>query len=693
MKKPIRWLCAVLTALMSLGCCNITAAADELPYGTYTYVDGEIKNSPAMIRSEAVIAGTALSDTGLKTPQDIYVFDDTIYIADTDNNRILVCDMSFQPLHIIETVELEGTASALSSPKGLFVDQEYVCIADTSNARVLILDHDFQVAKILWKPKDSLYDQNREFRPQKVIRDSNGYFYVISSGTYEGAVLYNPDGSFNSFFGGNKTTVTLKVLVESMWRKFMNKVQLSKVEQVIPQEYGGFDIDSNNFIFTCTSNTTAMTDQVKKLNPLGNNVWKTGVNYGDTVVEYSSKSKVVSRFVDVAVSSNGIVTAVDSERGHIFQYSAVDGRILAVSGNSGMQQGTFGTPAAVAAYEDKLYVLDSAKASVTVYSYTEYGSMVCRALELYNDGKYDESIELWQDVLKQNGNMQLAYCGIGKGLLGKGEYRQAMQYFKTGMDKEGYSEAYALQRKIVLRKNAGWLFLLAAVLVAVFLIRGVLIRKKDSAEIRHYKNWQYPFHIMLHPGEGYKDLHWTGQESLLVATVIFLIWLFSNLLRKQTTAFLFNDEYAGRLSVNIWTYLLVLTALALSFVVINWAICTLFEGKGTLKRVYIYSAYSLVPISIGNFLYVVLSYVFSLQEAAFLSLLSMVFTLWTVLLLLRGLSILHEYSLRQVVLSVLSTALGMAIVVFLVLLLVSLFNKVASFVVSIVNESILHAQR
>lgn len=36
-------------------------------------------------------------------------------------------------------------------------------------------------------------------------------------------------------------------------------------------------------------------------------------------------------------------------------------------------------------------------------------------------------------VLKRNGNMQLAYTGIGKALVGKGEYRDAMKYFKLAM--------------------------------------------------------------------------------------------------------------------------------------------------------------------------------------------------------------------------------------------------------------------
>ena len=69
------------------------------------------------------------------------------------------------------------------------------------------------------------------------------------------------------------------------------------------------------------------------------------------------------------------------------------------------------------------------------------------------------------------------------------------------------------------------------------------------------------------------------------------------------------------------------------------------------------------------------------------------FLLWAAVLLLKGLEILHEYSLKQVILSIISTAFGIAIVVFLLLLLVSLFNRVASFVSSVINEFMLHMQQ
>lgn len=690
--KPIVF--AISFLILAGGVFTASAESSELPYDTYFYVDGQIKECPATLTPAAVVSGVNAGSGAWNAPQDICVANDLIYISDTDNNRIVILDLNYRVVRTITCVYENGKESGLSGPTGLLADENYVYIADTGNSRVLMLDSENNVLLTLTKPTDPLFDQNRFFQPQKVLRDKNGYFYVLSLGTYEGALLYNPDGTFNSFFGGNRVTVTLSLLIENSWRKLLNKTQLSKVAKNIPQEYSSFDMDNNGFIFTCSNSSTDSTDQIKKLNPTGSNVWDTGKNFGDTVTEWNGSTRVVTRFCDIAADGDDFAVAIDSQRGHIFQYSATDGRILSVTGNIGFQEGTFGTPAAVDCYKDCIYVLDSAKASVTVFKQTEYGLMLKEALSLYNDGQYDASYEAWERVLKRNGNMQLAYTGIGKALVGKGEYSKAMEYFKLANDKDGYSEAFEAQRKIVLRKHFVWILPLVILLIIAFLISGVIgRRKKDDHATKKYNKWQFPFYIMFHPSNGFNDLRWTKRGSFTVATVIFGFLLVSSVMKKELSGFLYSASGSEKLNFNVWTQLLAMALFVILFVIINWAVCTLFEGKGTMKNVYIYTSYSLLPLIFSNFIYIILSYVFSQSEAAFLNIITAVFLIWTAVLLFKGLGILHEYSLKQVILSIISTAFGIAIVVFLMLLLVSLFNRVASFISSVINEFMLHLQQ
>ncbi len=685
MKKVFKFvICALMVAVMV--CSPLTVLAKSTV--TYSYSEENPKLSPDACYVEKSIYGKDIGCGDLKSPQDICIFNDEIYITDSGNNRIVVTDLSFKFKREITSFTLNGKETKLSNPKGLFLTDDCLCVADTDNARVLVINNLGEVILSLEKPKNELYNQKLEFQPQKVLKDKNGFYYVINFGNYEGALLYNPDGSFNSFFGGNKVTVTVSVLVEDLWRNIMNKTQISRTVQNIPQEYGNFDIDSKGFIYTCTNNTTDKVDQVKKLNPNGQNVWDSGKNYGDTAEIYNGKTELVTRIVDLSIDDDDFITAVDSQFGHVFQYSSVDGRILFVTGNIGAQSGTFATPAAVETDNEGIYVLDSSKSNVTILKYTEYGKDVRTAMTLFNDGKYQDALDYWKTVIRKNGNLQIAYIGIGEALLGQKKYTEAMEYFEIGRYKDGYSEAFKSYRKEILQANFTWILIfVVGLLITVYTVSYINKKnKKIDYTIKRYKKWQYPFFVCFHPAKGYEDLKWSNQTSLVASYIILGLWFVSSILKRQKTAFLFNTNLDSLVDFNIFVQFLSTIGLFAAFVVINWALCTLFEGKGTMKNIWIYTSYALIPIVISNYLWVGLSYVFGADEAAFLNIINAACIIWALALLLKGLSVLHEYNLKQVILSLLATVFGMAIVVFLLVLVISLFNRLLTFFTTIIDE-------
>lgn len=682
-------ICTFVAALLAASVLTVSAKSTN----TYSYSDEEVKKSPDAVYVERTVYGNDLLCGSFASPKDMCLFGGEMYILDTDNNRIIVTDTDFNFKREIKSFLLNSVETTLSAPKGIFLTDGKLCIADTGNNRVLIVNFEGEVITALEKPESELYNSSLEFKPQRVLTDSNGYYYVINQGNYEGALLYNPDGSFNSFFGGNRVTVTLTLLVENMWRNIMNKTQLSRTVQNIPQEYCGFDIDSKGFIYTCTNNTTDKVDQIKKLNPKGENIWETGKNYGDTAELYEGSTEIVTRIADVSVDENDFITAVDTQYGHIFQYSATDGEILFVTGNLGSQKGTFSTPSAVESDENGIYVLDSAKGSITVLRYTEYGLDVRNAVTLYNDGKYAEALDYWNKVITKNGNLQIAYIGIGEALLGEKNYTEAMKYFKLGMYKEGYSEAFAQYRKTILEKNFIWI-LIGVVVLLITAYTASYIKKKNKKvdfTIKRYKKWQYPFYVCLHPAKGFDDLKWSGQTSYIASFIILGLWFVSSILKRQKTAFLYNTNLESLMEFSILVQFLSTVGLFAAFVVINWALCTLFDGKGTVKNIWIYSSYALIPIVLSNYAFVGLSYVFSSEEAAFMSIMNVACIVWALALLMKGMSVIHEYELKQVIISLLATVFGMAVVVFLLVLVISLFNKISSFVTSIIDELRMHS--
>ena len=114
-------------------------------------------------------------------------------------------------------------------------------------------------------------------------------------------------------------------------------------------------------------------------------------------------------------------------------------------------------------FEKDLFVLDSTNASITVFTPTEYGSLIYKATEEYAVGEYDASAATWEEVLGHNGNYDLAYIGLGKSFLRQKRYKEAMDYFKLKRDRRDYSKAFKYYRK-------EWIEAHIAIIVSVLLL-------------------------------------------------------------------------------------------------------------------------------------------------------------------------------------------------------------------------------
>jgi tetratricopeptide (TPR) repeat protein len=130
-----------------------------------------------------------------------------------------------------------------------------------------------------------------------------------------------------------------------------------------------------------------------------------------------------------------------------------------------------------------LYALDSRAAALTRFDMTGYGMLINRALDEYQAGRYEASAKVWEEVLKMNGNYDLAYIGIGRAALRQGEYQKAMRYYKLKHYREGYGKAFQLYRKQFTEENL-WkmLLVLALVLFVPPVIKTVLKIVKEIRE-------------------------------------------------------------------------------------------------------------------------------------------------------------------------------------------------------------------
>ena len=466
---------------------------------SYTYDNwGKSIPAPDSYIVQTVITGENCGTTSFNEPQDVFTDrDNNIYIADTGNNRIVVLDKQYSfTREITEISNAPDEVNTFNSPTGVFVSSDgHIFVCDTGNFRVVKLDKEGKCVQTFVKPDTGIMGESVEFRPTKVAENSTtGDVYVVASGVYMGLVCFNGRGEFQRFFGGNKVELTANVLMQLFFKKLFTKEQSEAFVRILPNEYSNLCIDADNFVYAVASTSQTSTDQLKKLNALGENVvqYETAGKYypenqfGDLEKSYQMGTSIDNQFVDVDVSGDGTVAMLDSNLGHVFVYTQ-NSELLFIFGDKNDFSGSFGHPSAIASDRGNYLVLDSDKASLFVFKPTPYASMLVKALSYHKSGQYVESIDAWKNILKYNSNCFLAYRNIGKALLEQGEYSKAMTYFKEGNDKTGYSEAFKEYRSEFVRRYL--VFLVVGVVAAFYIIRLLLRRFKKwlGYEVKHQK--------------------------------------------------------------------------------------------------------------------------------------------------------------------------------------------------------------
>ena len=497
MKKMISFL-LVLMLLLSVS----TALADDSfnmnkdGYSTsYTYgydYWGDVQEAPDAYRVATVIDSVDLGlDVRMSKPQSLFARNNDLFIADTLNNRILQVQYRNEKFKLVRIIDKMngGEPDTFNNPYDVFVDADYnIYVADFNNNRVVMMDKDLNYLKQFTKPTDATFDQSIDFLPRKITVDVAGRVYALVTNVNKGIVKYEADTSFTGFIGATPVSVSM---VDYIWKKyFMTQAQRDASPSFVPTEYENLYMDRDGFIYATITNFSEYdlksdaAKPIRRLNGLGNDILIKNDRYppiGDLWwMEGDSTYFGPSKMTDVTVFDNDIYVVLDRVRGRLFGYDS-QGIMLWAFGTRGNIEGAFTSPISIEHIGTDLFVLDQLENSVTVFTPTEYGNKIYDAILKYQEGAYDDSAEVWQDVLKQNANYPMAFRGIGRTVLRQNKYEEAMEYFKMAHDRENYGRVFKLYRKEWIEKNIGWLFLGLGVLILVPLIIGRV--KKTKMEV------------------------------------------------------------------------------------------------------------------------------------------------------------------------------------------------------------------
>lgn len=484
------WGWILLAVMMFAG----TALATEDGYWTsytynYDYWD-DLMQSPDAYKVETVLYSTTLGlSEKMLRPQSLFVLGEDIYVCDTGNNRILQIrreDGEYSLVRIIDRIR--GTQpETFNSPNDIAVDPDgniYVC--DTNNNRVVMVDRDLNFLREFVKPVDTTFDQNLSFLPNKLVVDVSGRVYVLATNVNKGLIKFENDTTFTGYIGANQVTYSL---YEYIWKSYiLTEEQRDQQTAFVPTEYSNCYMDADGFIYA----TNTVFDEydllygdakpIRRLNGIGNDILIRKDKYapvGDIFWVEGSERNGPSRLVDVTVLENDIYVAIDRTRGRIFGYDS-QGVMLWAFGTKGNEEGAFLYPSSIEHIGRELICLDQNEGSITVFVPTEYGNLVYDAIDQYSRGAYDQSAQTWEEVLRLNANYNMAFRGIGRALLRREDYQEAMEYFEMAHDRENYGRAFKLYRKEWIENNILWIVeILVAVIVIGLIISAVKKRKKE----------------------------------------------------------------------------------------------------------------------------------------------------------------------------------------------------------------------
>lgn len=637
------------------------------------------------------------------------------------------------------------------------------------------------------------------FNPQKVAVDQTGRLYCIAQNVYEGIMEFHTSGSFNRFLGKNEVVTNP---LKKFWTKIFSETQIASLNLDLPPEFTNIAMDENGFLYATShpdADATTNANMVKMINTSGKDIMKRNgyvTPDGDAVYLTTSTEEGViigmSNLVGITVSKNGNFTIVDELRGRLFTYDN-EGNLLYITGeqpggNSSSGSTTLSSsiidPVAIRYFyrdsgevdedgnpiqEEVLLVLDTVSKSIILFQTTEFGEAVNKATELYQNGivqdEYllDENGEIvldsegnpiikqygaetyWQQVVKMNTNYELAYLGIGKALLRRGEYKEAMDYFELAHSATYYSKAYSEYRDAILSKNFSWIMtavILVVVLWIVLSYRKYLKKKnlalaaatamneekaailsgritalhrenqdeekmndsedddlnEETQDVKKFswlKIWNsikyffketvgYPLYILTHPIQGFTDFKIEKKGKMWVSIVILLMYVLMEILAYQYEGIITNTNNPQKFnSIQILIYG-VLPPIILA--VTNWSVTTLLDGKGKMKEIFMMICYSLFPVTVFGFLNIILSNVMTLDEAQFITLINIIGWVLTGIMAFMGLVVIHEYGVGKTIWSIILTIVATLIIAFIALLVFDLVQQMYGFVYSLYKE-------
>lgn len=686
MKKTV-WLLLAVFVLLAV-------YPTEVHAGSYTYdVWDNVVPSP---EAYEWVQSIRPKDIGISAMdiKDMFYKNGKVYIAAT--GQIIILNENLELDKVITEYENEGSTVPISAPTGIFVtDKNEIYIAEQNKGLIVELDQDGGLIRELGDPH-IVGIENVKYAPTKVVVDNTGRIFVQARSIYEGILELDPEGMFNRFIGANEVRPNM---AEVFWRKIATEEQLSRMNLWLPTDYSDIALDDDGYIMATIQDNTSSTP-IRKLNTAGEDV----MNYYEFITppkgDYTSYGgPTLSTLTNIATASDGRFAVIDATRGRVFVY-APDGILLYVLGGTGKRSGELSSAVDIVFMGDTILVADYVAESIEVFNPTEYGNMINDALKKQSNYDYEGAAVEWQQVYDINQNSTAANMGLGKYHLRAGHYEEALESFRNTGERKSYSAAFERVRETWMENNLGTLIIVVVIVVVLL----VVVKKVISRQLQ--KGWgegskwrtvcrnlkqtclKWPGYMMSSPFKAFDDVKYENAGSLKFAVVLLVLLAWVNLLSQRYTGFLMNYADVDNLNVPL---ILVSTVLPyLIFVLGNWAVGVLLDGKGNMRNIFKVICYALYPYIICSVITILLSRICIYEETGIVSVIKGIGFFLFLMYTFIGLIMVHQYSFTKGVGTVVLSFVAMMVIIFVIVLLATLVSGFINDVITIVNEYVLY---
>jgi hypothetical protein len=167
-------------------------------------------------------------------------------------------------------------------------------------------------------------------------------------------------------------------------------------------------------------------------------------------------------------------------------------------------------------------------------------------------------------------------------------------------------------------------------------------------------------------------------HTILFATV------FMRIISLKYTSFIFNDINWEQ--INVLMYIAAIIFPLALWVVGNWALTTLFDGKGRLGDVYMATCYCLLPYPLIQLPVTIASNFVTIEEGQFISVLGVLALVYCALLIVAGMGQIHDFSAGKNLLFTVASLFAMLVIIFILMIFFSMISQGVAYFISIGKE-------